>query len=99
MHLVAPLELEPLLAELDRIKDDVYRVKGFVPVSEGMVYVDVAAGRVSHREATLPAESEDREGPGASGRLVFIFDPGASELVDGAIAMLRASSEAVTESI
>ena len=99
VHLVAPLELEPLLAELDRIKDDVYRIKGFVPVSEGMVYVDVAAGRVSHREATLPAEPGDREGPAASGKLVFIFDPEASELVDGAIATLRASSEAVTASI
>ena len=61
----APLELEPLLAELDRIKDDVYRIKGFVPVSDGMVYVDVAAGRVSHREVAVPAE---RGRPGGAGR-------------------------------
>ena len=92
VHLVAPLEIEPLLAELDRIKDDVYRIKGFVPVSDGMVYVDVAAGRVSHREAVLPAEPEDRGGPGAPGRLVFIFDPQASELVEGVTAELKDSA-------
>jgi len=98
VHLVAPLELEPLLAELDRIKDDVYRIKGFVPVPDGMVYVDVAAGRVSHREAALPAEPQCREEPGAPGRLVFIFDPEASERVEGAIATLRASSRVVPAS-
>jgi G3E family GTPase len=92
MHLVAPLELEPLLAELDRIKDDVYRIKGFVPVSEGVVYVDVAAGRVSHREVAVPAEPEDREGRDAPGKLVFIFDPKASELVEDVTAALRARS-------
>jgi G3E family GTPase len=32
-------------------------------------------------------------------RLVFIFDPEAGELVDGAIAMLRANSAAVAASI
>jgi G3E family GTPase len=98
VHLVAPLELGPLLAELDRIKDDVYRIKGFVPVSDGMVYVDVAAGRVSHREAAVPAEPQDRKEPGAPGRLVFIFDPAASERVEGAIATLRASSRVVPAS-
>ena len=92
LFVVEPLELGPLLAELDRIKDDVYRIKGFVPVLEGMVYVDVAAGRVSHREAALSAAPQDPEGLGAFGRLVFIFDPEKSSLVDGAIAELRASS-------
>jgi len=87
----APLELAPLLAALQRVKDHVYRVKGFVPVSEGMIYVDVAAGRVNHREAAVPAEPEDREGSGAPGGLVFIFDPQAGELVEGVIADLRAS--------
>jgi G3E family GTPase len=98
LHLVAPLEIEPLLAELDRIKDDVYRIKGFVPVSDGMIYLDVAAGRVSHREADVPAEPRDREEPGAPGRLVFIFDPKASERVEGAIATLRAGSRVVPAS-
>ena len=88
----APLELEPLLAELRRIKDDVYRIKGFVPVSDGMVYVDVAAGRVSQREAAIPSEPEGRGGPGAPGRLVFIFDPQASELVEGVTAELKHSA-------
>ena len=92
LFVVEPLELGPMLAELDRIKDDVYRIKGFVPVSEGMVYVDVAAGRVSHREAALSAAPQDPGGLGAFGRLVFIFDPEKSELVDRAIAELRASS-------
>ena len=95
VHLVAPLEIEPLLAELNRIKDDVYRIKGFVPVPDGMIYVDVAAGRVSHREVAVPAEPQDREEPGAPGRLVFIFDPEASERIEGAIATLRASSRMV----
>jgi len=92
LFVVEPLELGILLAELDRIKDDVYRIKGFVPVSEGMVYLDVAAGRVSHRKTVLSAAPEDRGGLGEFCRLVFIFDPEKSELVDGAIDVLRASS-------
>jgi hypothetical protein len=58
----APLEIAPLLAELDRIKNDVYRVKGFVPVPDGVVYVDVAAGRLNHRKVGVPAEREDGGG-------------------------------------
>jgi hypothetical protein len=57
-----------------------------------MVYVDVAAGRVSHREVVLPAEPEERDEPGAPGRLVFIYDPAASERIEGVIGALRASS-------
>ena len=89
LFVAAPLELETLLAELGRIKDDVYRIKGLVPVSEGMVYVDVAAGRVSHRQVPLPAEPGAWDGSGAPGRLVFIFDPKASELVENVTAALR----------
>jgi G3E family GTPase len=92
VHVGEPLDLGPLLAELHRIKDHVHRVKGFVPVSEGMVYVDVAAGRVSHREAPVSAEPEDREEPVAAGTLVFVFDPRAGDLVEGSIARLRASA-------
>jgi G3E family GTPase len=92
VYVEEPLELRPLLAELDRIKDGVYRVKGFVPVSEGMVYVDVAAGRVSHRKAALRADAEDREGQDAPGKLAFVLDPEASELVEGFIARVRASA-------
>jgi G3E family GTPase len=88
LFVVAPLELETLLAELGRIKDDVYRAKGLVPVSEGMVYVDVAAGRVTHREVAHPAEPV-WDGSDAPGRLVFIFDPEASELVESVTAALR----------
>jgi G3E family GTPase len=91
LHVVAPLELAPLLAALDRIKDDVYRVKGFVPLPEGMVYVDVAAGRVSHREVAMPAEPDDRDAPG---KLVFIYDPEASERIEGVIGALRDGSRA-----
>jgi G3E family GTPase len=85
----APLEIAPLLAELDRIKNDVYRVKGFVPVPDGVVYVDVAAGRLNHRKVGVPAEREDGGGR-APGRLVFVFDPKASERVEGAIGLLKA---------
>ncbi len=91
VHVGEPLELGLLLAELDRIKDRVYRAKGFVPVSGGMVYVDVAAGRVSHREAPAAAEPGGGEEP-ASGTLVFIYDPGAGELVEGIMARLRANA-------
>jgi G3E family GTPase len=92
VHVLEPLDLDALLAELDRIKDHVYRVKGFVPVSEGMVYVDVAAGRVSHREVAVSAGPEDRESPDGAGTLAFIFDPEKGELVEGTIARLRAST-------
>ena len=94
LHVVAPLELAPLLAALDRIKDDVYRVKGFVPLPEGMVYVDVAAGRVSHREVAMPAEPDDRDALDAPGKLVFIYDPEASERIEGVIGALRDGSRA-----
>jgi G3E family GTPase len=92
VHVVAPLELERLLAVLDRIKDDVYRIKGFVPVSDGTVYVDVAAGRVSHREVKAPAEPVDRDDLDGAGRLVFICDPEVSERVEGVVGALRAGS-------
>jgi G3E family GTPase len=94
LRVVAPLELAPLLAALDRIKDDVYRVKGFVPLPEGMVYVDVAAGRVSHREVVMPAEPDDRDALDAPGKLVFIYDPEASERIEGVIGALRDGSRA-----
>jgi G3E family GTPase len=99
LHLVAPLELAPLLAALDRIKDDVYRIKGFVPLPEGMVYVDVAAGRVSHREVVIPAAPDDRDDPDAPGKLVFIYDPEASERIEGVIGALRAGPRVGTGSI
>jgi G3E family GTPase len=99
VHVVAPLELEPLLAELGRVKDDVYRIKGFVPVEKGMVYVDVAAGRVSHREVAVPADLQDLEETDAPGRLVFICDPQTSERIEGVIAALRAGSRPQPESI
>jgi G3E family GTPase len=89
--LEAPLELAPLLAELERIKDTVYRVKGFVPVPDGMVHVDVAAGCLNHRKVAVPAEPEDGGGR-ATGRLVFVFEPEASERVEAAIGVLKAGS-------
>jgi G3E family GTPase len=96
VHVGEPLDLGLLLAELDRIKDDVYRIKGFVPVSEGTVYVDVAAGRVSHREA--PAASEAGGEEPAPGALVFIYDPGAGELLEGIMGRLRAGAPEAAES-
>ena len=63
-----------------------------MPVSEGMVYVDVAAGRVSHREVIVSAGRESREGPDGAGTLAFIFNPEKGELVEGTIARLRASA-------
>lgn len=95
LFVVAPLDPEPLLAELDRLKDDVYRVKGFVPVPDGIVHVDVAAGRLSTREVAVSA---DPEAPREPGRLVFIFEPGAEELVDAVIANLSAMARAKSSS-
>jgi G3E family GTPase len=92
VHVVAPLDLERLLEELDRIKDQVYRVKGFVPIAEGMAYVDVAAGRVSHRKVAVPAEREERDEADAPGNLVFICDPEVAERVEGVIGAVRAGS-------
>jgi G3E family GTPase len=90
-----PLDPGSLMAELERIKDDVYRVKGFAPVSDGMLYVEVAAGRVSRRELALSA---DPGGPAGSGRLVFVFDPRATESVEGVIAKLKIRDEAASPS-
>jgi len=90
LHVVQPLDPGPLLAELQRIKDDVYRVKGFVPVSDGMLYLDVAAGRLSQREVATSPGAESPAGEVEPGRLVFIFDPRASERVEGVVANLNA---------
>jgi G3E family GTPase len=67
----------PLLAELRSIKDDVYRVKGFVPVPNGMIHVDVAAGRLNTR-AVARAD--------APGELVLVFDPQNKGLAEHLIA-------------
>jgi G3E family GTPase len=86
-----PLDPGRLMAELERIKDDVYRVKGFAPVSDGMLYVEVAAGRVSRRELVASATPGDAAG---SGRMVFVFDPRATGLVESVIANLEMGDEA-----
>lgn len=93
-----PLDPGPLLAELQRVKDDVYRVKGFVPVSDGMLYVDVAAGHLSSREVAVSADQGNPARPGGSGRLVFIFAPQARGSVEGVIARLRSSGSAESPS-
>jgi G3E family GTPase len=85
-----PLDPEWLLSEMHRIKDDVYRVKGFVPVSDGMLYVEVAAGRLSKREVAASAGPTNPARQGEVGRLVLVFDPQARELVEGVIAKLEA---------
>jgi G3E family GTPase len=90
LHVVQPLDPGPLLAELQRVKDDVYRVKGLVPVADGTLYVDVAAGRLSHREIAISSEAGSPAGEVEPGRLVFIFEPEASELVEEVIAKLTA---------
>jgi hypothetical protein len=64
-----------------------------------MVYLDVAAGRVSQCEVALPADPEDRDEPGAPGRLVFIYDPEASERIEAVIGALRSSSRVEPGSI
>jgi G3E family GTPase len=87
-----PVDPGPLMAELQRVKDDVYRVKGFVPVSDGMLYVDVAAGRLSRREVAVSADQEDPARADGPGGLVFIFAPQARESVEGVIARLKSSA-------
>ena len=62
-----------LLAVLRHVKDDAYRIKGFVPVGGGSIYVDVAAGQLSTR---MLSSSRD------TGELVFIFRPQVKELID-----------------
>ncbi len=71
---------EPLLAELRRVKKDVYRVKGFVPVPDGMIHIDIADGRLNTRAVAFT---------GDPGRLVFIFHPQIKELVDGVVGRLN----------
>ena len=82
----------PLMAGLERIKGHVYRAKGFVPVADGTLYVDVAAGRLSQREVAVPGDGGDTGRGDGNGRLVFIFDPQASDPVAGLIAELRSLS-------
>jgi len=90
-----PLDPGFLMAELERIKDDVYRVKGFAPVSDGMLYVEVAAGRVSGRELESCADSGD---PVGSGRLVFVFDPRATGSVERVVSRLKMRDQAASPS-
>jgi G3E family GTPase len=98
LHVVQPLDPGPLLAELQRIKDDVYRVKGLVPVSGGTLYVDVAAGRLSQREVALSSDAGSPAGEVEPGSLVFIFDPEAGERVEEVIARLTAMARLESQS-
>lgn len=70
--LSTPVDITRLSAELDGIRNDVYRVKGFVPSSTGWFYVDLSAGRLT----ILPAEASD------AASLVFIAPPQAQAMVD-----------------
>jgi G3E family GTPase len=81
----------PLMAGLERIKDHVYRAKGFVPVADGTLYVDVAAGRLSQREVAISGDGGNPGRGEGAGRLVFIFDPQVSGKVEGLIAELEAA--------
>jgi G3E family GTPase len=92
MTLERLIDPSPLMAGLERIKDHVYRAKGFVPVADGTLYVDVAAGRLSQREVAVSGDRGDPRRGDGGGRLVFIFDPQASGVVEGLIAELKSLS-------
>jgi len=96
--LETPLDPERLLAELHRIRDEVHRVKGFVRVSDGMLYVEVAAGRLSKREVAASIGPVNQPEGREAGRLVFIFDPRAGESVAGVVAKLKAWAQAASPS-
>lgn len=70
--LAAPVDIARVSAELESIRNDVYRVKGFVPTSTGWFYVDLSAGRLTIQ----PAPASD------SGSLVFIAPPQAQARID-----------------
>jgi G3E family GTPase len=92
LTLERPIDPRPLMAGLERIKDQVYRAKGFVPVADGTLYVDVAAGRLSQREVAVSGDGGDPASADGAGRLVFIFDPQVSGEVEGLIAELKSLS-------
>jgi G3E family GTPase len=81
-----PVNLDGLLAALGEIQPHVYRVKGFVPVSGGRVYIDVSAGGVECRPVCdgprpLAGDSECR--------VVFIAGPASREWVERLAGSLR----------
>lgn len=70
--LTMPVDIARLSADLDGVRGEVYRVKGFVPSSTGWFYVDLSAGRLTIQ----PAPASD------SGSLVFIAPPQAQARID-----------------
>ncbi|MGD9496236.1 MAG: GTP-binding protein [Armatimonadota bacterium] len=53
--LTEPTDPEELGAELEALRDEIYRAKGFVPTSSGMVYLDLSASGLSMEPAATEA--------------------------------------------
>lgn len=76
-----PVDAGRLREELECLWGDVYRIKGFVPTSEGRLYVDLSPAGVSFQ----PAGSDDA-GPGD---LVIIAAPSSQPRVDALVKWLK----------
>lgn len=69
-----PVMLDHLLADIEKVRSAVYRIKGFVPAAGGAVYLDVSESGV----VTMPID-DDRE----TGELAFIAHPaGRADVAD-----------------
>ncbi len=79
-----PIDAERLLVELRALQPHIYRAKGFVPTSGGILYVDVSASGVDCRPAGEAT---------AGGRLVVIAAPAVQTRVDALVRMLQCAGE------
>ncbi len=49
-----PVNADELRAELEAVRDEVYRAKGFVPTAEGLAYLDMSAAALTLEPASVP---------------------------------------------
>lgn len=76
-----PVDADRVLDALRSLRDDLYRAKGFLPSTEGVVYVDLSASGLAARRIAYPGEPGRPIRPGEPGHLVLIARPEAQERV------------------
>lgn len=85
VNLSRPVDRDQLTAELRALQGHVYRAKGFVLTTAGLVYADVSAGGVSCQAASQPAAGD---APADGSRLVIIAAPAEQGAVDAFVRRL-----------
>jgi G3E family GTPase len=79
VRITEAVDIDHLAAALEPLRNDVYRVKGFVPSAGGWRYIDLSSGGLTIQPAA----------PSAPGSLVFIAPPAIQPRIDQLAADIR----------